>query len=134
MELAKEEDFTWVFLKIMRYCLVDLGIISITSLYCICYFYSRALQLEEEYMKQMCDEIIAVKPDLIFTEKGVSGKDETVELTFSDKTSKKLSFLSFLDLAQHYLLKANITAIRRIKKTDNNRISRWEGERNLDKA
>ena len=37
-------------------------------------------------MKQMCDEIIAVKPDLIFTEKGVSGKGETVELPFSDKT------------------------------------------------
>ena len=35
----------------------------------------RALQLEEEYIKQMCDEIIAVKPDLIFTEKGVSGND-----------------------------------------------------------
>ncbi|XP_046858014.1 T-complex protein 1 subunit gamma-like [Xenia sp. Carnegie-2017] len=70
MELSKEEDFT------------------------------RALQLEEEFIKQMCDDIIAVHPDLVFTEKGVS------------------------DLAQHYLMKANITAIRRIKKGDNNRLSR----------
>lgn len=28
------------------------------------------------------------------------------------------------DLAQHYLMKANITAIRRVRKTDNNRIAR----------
>jgi hypothetical protein len=28
------------------------------------------------------------------------------------------------DLAQHYLLKANISAIRRVRKTDNNRIAR----------
>jgi hypothetical protein len=37
-------------------------------------FPRRALQLEEEFVKQMCDEIIAMKPDLIFTEKGVSGR------------------------------------------------------------
>lgn len=30
----------------------------------------------------------------------------------------------FLDLAQHYFLQAGITAIRRVRKTDNNRISR----------
>ena len=49
----------------------------------------------------MCDKIIAVKPDVLFTEKGVS------------------------DLAQHYLMKAGITAIRRLKKTDNNRLARY---------
>lgn len=38
--------------------------------------FSRLLQLEEEYIQKICDEIIAVKPDLIFTEKGVSGKFE----------------------------------------------------------
>ena len=31
------------------------------------------------------------------------------------------------DLAQHYLMKANITAIRRLRKTDNNRIARATG-------
>ena len=51
----------------------------------------------------MCDAIIAVKPDLVITEKGVS------------------------DLAQHFLLKANITAIRRVKKSDNNRVARATG-------
>jgi len=62
--------------------------------------FARLLELEEEYIKECCDHIIAVKPDLIFTEKGVS------------------------DLAQHFLSKAGITAIRRVRKSDNNRISR----------
>jgi T-complex protein 1 subunit gamma len=61
---------------------------------------SKILEQEEEAIRKQCDEIIAVKPDIIFTEKGVS------------------------DLAQHFLLKAGITAIRRLKKTDNNRLAR----------
>jgi T-complex protein 1 subunit gamma len=65
--------------------------------------WNRLLEIEEEQIKEMCQHIIALKPDLVFTEKGVS------------------------DLAQHYLLKANITAIRRIRKTDNNRIARATG-------
>jgi len=62
--------------------------------------WNRVLQIEEEFIKQMCDEIIALKPDLVITEKGLS------------------------DLAQHYFVKANITALRRVRKTDNNRIAR----------
>jgi T-complex protein 1 subunit gamma len=31
------------------------------------------------------------------------------------------------DLAQHYLAKANITAFRRLRKTDNNRVARATG-------
>lgn len=65
--------------------------------------WNRILEIEEEQVKQMCDSIIAVKPDLVITEKGVS------------------------DLAQHYLMKENITAIRRVRKTDNNRIARATG-------
>ncbi|CAG8442123.1 4580_t:CDS:2, partial [Acaulospora morrowiae] len=65
--------------------------------------WNRLLQIEEEQIKEMCDRIISLKPDLVFTEKGVS------------------------DLAQHYLVKANITAIRRVRKTDNNRIARAVG-------
>ena len=34
-------------------------------------------------------------------------------------------FMLFLDLAQHFLVKHNITAIRRVRKTDNNRIARY---------
>ncbi|EPX74514.1 chaperonin-containing T-complex gamma subunit Cct3 [Schizosaccharomyces octosporus yFS286] len=65
--------------------------------------WSRVLEIEEEQIKHMCDCVIAVKPDLVITEKGIS------------------------DLAQHYLLKANITAIRRTRKSDNNRIARATG-------
>nr|AQT40873.1 T-complex protein 1 subunit gamma [Glaciozyma antarctica] len=64
--------------------------------------WNRILEIEEEQIKAMCEKIIEFKPDLIFTEKGVS------------------------DLAQHYLLKADppISAIRRVRKSDNNRIAR----------
>eukprot|EP00745_Piridium_sociabile_P011321 TRINITY_DN18083_c0_g1_i1.p1 TRINITY_DN18083_c0_g1~~TRINITY_DN18083_c0_g1_i1.p1 ORF type:complete len:572 (+),score=177.97 TRINITY_DN18083_c0_g1_i1:220-1716(+) len=62
--------------------------------------FTKILQMEEEYVKKMCDEVIAFKPDLIITEKGVS------------------------DLAQHFLVKAGISVIRRVRKTDNNRIAR----------
>ncbi|XP_063245082.1 T-complex protein 1 subunit gamma [Bacillus rossius redtenbacheri] len=62
--------------------------------------FTRILELEEEQMHKICEEIIAVKPDVVFTEKGIS------------------------DLAQHYLLKAGISAVRRVRKSDNNRIAR----------
>lgn len=65
--------------------------------------WNRILEIEEEQVKRMCDAIIALKPDLVITEKGVS------------------------DLAQHHFVKANITAIRRIRKTDNNRVARAVG-------
>ncbi|TPX31346.1 hypothetical protein SmJEL517_g05309 [Synchytrium microbalum] len=65
--------------------------------------WARLLEIEEEQVKELCDHIVRLKPDLVFTEKGVS------------------------DLAQHYLMKANISAIRRVRKTDNNRIARATG-------
>lgn len=65
--------------------------------------WARLLEIEEEQVKALCAEIIRVKPDLVFTEKGVS------------------------DIAQHYLMKSNITVIRRAKKTDNHRIARATG-------
>jgi len=58
------------------------------------------LKQEEAYIEKLCTEIIALKPDIVFTEKGLS------------------------DLAQHYFVKNNITAFRRVRKTDNNRIAR----------
>lgn len=61
------------------------------------------LRMEEEYVENMCMEIIAFKPDIVVTEKGVS------------------------DLAQHFFAKANITAFRRLRKTDNNRMARATG-------
>ncbi|BDA43590.1 T-complex protein 1 subunit gamma [Coccomyxa sp. Obi] len=61
------------------------------------------LKLEEEYIERQCQEIIKHKPDLVVTEKGLS------------------------DLAMHFLTKAGISAIRRLRKTDNNRIARATG-------
>lgn len=48
----------------------------------------------------MCNHILKFKPDIVVTEKGVS------------------------DLAQHFLMKENVSVIRRIRKTDNNRLAR----------
>ena len=45
-----------------------------------------------------------------------------VEIRVSSKKQNVVSY--FIDLAQHYLLKANITCLRRLRKSDNNRISR----------
>merc|ERR1719258_836611 len=58
------------------------------------------LMQEEEEVQKLCDDLIKLKPDVVMTEKGVS------------------------DLAQHFLLKANIAVIRRIRKTDNNRVAK----------
>jgi len=66
--------------------------------------FTAALKMEEEEVKRMCDEILKVKPDVVVTEKGVS------------------------DAAQHFLMKyGNISCIRRVRKTDNNRIARVSG-------
>ena len=58
------------------------------------------LKMEELWIESTCARIAECRPDVIITEKGIS------------------------DLACHYLHKYNITAIRRIRKTDNNRIAR----------
>lgn len=38
------------------------------------FFFSRILQLEEEFIQRVCSDLIALKPDVVFTEKGVSGE------------------------------------------------------------
>jgi T-complex protein 1 subunit gamma len=66
--------------------------------------FRKALEQEETEVRKMCDYILAVKPDVVICEKGVS------------------------DFAQHCLMKGNnISMIRRIRKTDNNRIARCTG-------
>ena len=60
---------------------------------------------EEEAVKEMCDPILAFHPDLVIMEKGIS------------------------DLAQHYLQKAKVSALRRVRKSDNNRVARATGAR-----
>merc|ERR1711998_763723 len=65
--------------------------------------YKKMLDMEQDAIKLMCDNIVAVKPDVVITEKGCS------------------------DLAIHYMLKAGITCMRRLRKTDNNRIAKVTG-------
>ncbi|XP_050044153.1 T-complex protein 1 subunit gamma [Dermacentor andersoni] len=62
--------------------------------------FTKILEIEEQYIQQICSDIIKLKPDVVITEKGIS------------------------DLAQHYLMKADISCVRRVRKTDNNRIAR----------
>lgn len=66
--------------------------------------FKKALMMEETEVMRMCEHILKHKPDVVITEKGVS------------------------DIAQHFLMKnGNVSVIRRVRKTDNNRISRVTG-------
>lgn len=65
--------------------------------------FANVLRQEEKEVEELCNAILAVKPDVVITEKGVS------------------------DLAQHFLLKQNVSVIRRVRKTDNLRIGRVTG-------
>ncbi|KAL7284934.1 T-complex protein 1 [Trametes coccinea BRFM310] len=65
--------------------------------------WARIQEIEEEQVRTMVEKILELKPDLVITEKGIS------------------------DYAQHFLYKANVSAIRRVRKTDNNRIARAVG-------
>ncbi|CAH8386213.1 unnamed protein product [Eruca vesicaria subsp. sativa] len=58
------------------------------------------LNLEEEYITNMCMQIMKFKPDLVITEKGLS------------------------DFACQFFIKNKVSAIRRLRKTDNNRIAK----------
>lgn len=65
--------------------------------------FEELLRQEEEQIQRMCADILKFKPDLVITEKGMS------------------------DLCQHIFVKHNITGLRRLKKTDTNRIARATG-------
>jgi chaperonin GroEL (HSP60 family) len=43
--------------------------------------WNKILEIEEEQVKLMCDAILALKPDLVITEKGVSGTSNNLEST-----------------------------------------------------
>lgn len=61
------------------------------------------LQQEEKMLKDMVEKIKNVKADVLFTQKGID------------------------DVAQHYLAKANIMAVRRVKKSDMEKLARATG-------
>merc|ERR1711924_261104 len=60
--------------------------------------------------KEMCETIISFKPIVVVTEKGVS------------------------DIAIHFLVKAGITCLRRLRKTDNNRLAKCTGATIVNKV
>ncbi|KAF8177411.1 chaperonin Cpn60/TCP-1 family [Pholiota molesta] len=61
--------------------------------------WARAQEIEEEQVRALVMRILEFKPDLVITEKGVS------------------------DLAQHVFTQHNVSALRRVRKSDNNRIA-----------
>ncbi|KIJ07832.1 hypothetical protein PAXINDRAFT_89740, partial [Paxillus involutus ATCC 200175] len=61
--------------------------------------WARAQEIEEEQVIVQCKRILEFKPDLVVTEKGIS------------------------DTAQYIFERANVSAIRRVRKSDNNRIA-----------
>ena len=65
--------------------------------------FTKTLEEERKEVKFFCDNVIRHKPDVVITEKGCS------------------------DLAAYYFQKANVSVIRRLRKTDNNRASRVTG-------
>jgi len=65
--------------------------------------FKQLLEAEEKAVKKACEEIVASGANLVFCEKGIS------------------------TLAEHYLSKAGIAAIRRVKKMDNDRMARATG-------
>ncbi|KAL0214679.1 hypothetical protein P9112_006863 [Eukaryota sp. TZLM1-RC] len=68
------------------------------------------LKQEEEYIHRICNYILSFKPDVVVTEKGIS------------------------DYALHYFVKAGVSALRRCRKTDNNRIARATGATIVSRA
>lgn len=65
--------------------------------------FEKTLQIEEEQVRQMCAKILEVQPDVLVTEKGIC------------------------DLALSILFQNNVTAVRRIKKTEAIRICKCTG-------
>lgn len=65
--------------------------------------FEKVMREEEEAVKKVVMEIIRLKPDLVITEKGLS------------------------DEAQHWFVKHNVSAFRRLQKSANNRLARATG-------
>nr|WCZ58655.1 T-complex protein 1 subunit gamma [Seculamonas ecuadoriensis] len=65
--------------------------------------FEQLLKMEEEFIQNACADILRFNPDVVVTEKGLS------------------------DLAAHILFKQGVSALRRVRKTDNNRIARATG-------
>uniref|UniRef100_A0A8C5VKZ7 T-complex protein 1 subunit gamma n=1 Tax=Microcebus murinus TaxID=30608 RepID=A0A8C5VKZ7_MICMU len=81
--------------------------------------FTRILQMEEEYIQQLCEDIIQLKPDVVITEKGISGR---TSLIFPMRVGD-IFFPSCQVLWRSNQFRTQV------RKTDNNRIARACGAR-----
>jgi T-complex protein 1 subunit gamma len=87
--------------------------------------FARLNQIEEEQVKAMVDRILEFSPDLVITEKGISGPPVPhLQKLIAHELGVSLTSP---DYAQYFFAKANISALRRVRKSDNNRIARAVG-------
>jgi T-complex protein 1 subunit gamma len=86
--------------------------------------FARINQIEEEQVKAMVDRILEFNPDLVITEKGISGSFSTERQSYA---VAECSHRRRTDYAQYFFAKANVSALRRVRKSDNNRIARAVG-------
>lgn len=85
--------------------------------------FARINQIEEEQVKAMVDRILEFNPDLVITEKGISGAPFRLCGVLIVHCSPPCR----TDYAQYFFAKANVSALRRVRKSDNNRIARAVG-------
>jgi T-complex protein 1 subunit gamma len=89
--------------------------------------WQRAQDIEEEQVKAIVNRILEFKPDLVITEKGISG---AFMLPFC-----AIILLTYrTDTAQGVFDKANVSCIRRVRKSDNNRIALAVGATIVNRA
>jgi T-complex protein 1 subunit gamma len=91
--------------------------------------WQRAQDIEEEQVKATVQRILEFKPDLVITEKGISG---AFRIRSSTVDGPQLDY--FPDLAQAVFDKANVSCIRRVRKSDNNRIALAVGATIVNRA
>ncbi|KAH0831417.1 chaperonin Cpn60/TCP-1 family [Lanmaoa asiatica] len=80
--------------------------------------WARAQEIEEEQVITQCKRVLEFKPDLVVTEKGISGWS-----ALAIARAAPYPQLVVIDTAQHVFERANVSAIRRVRKSDNNRIA-----------
>jgi T-complex protein 1 subunit gamma len=89
--------------------------------------WQRAQDIEEEQVKALVYRILEFKPDLVITEKGISGAVSSLSKRLADAEP-------FTDIAQAIFDKANVSCIRRVRKSDNNRIALAVGATIVNRA
>ena len=92
--------------------------------------FARINQIEEEQVKAMVDRILEFKPDIVITEKGISGPSRRRPRLLRELLSVYVVLSAShgeTDYAQYFFAKGNVSALRRVRKSDNNRIARAVG-------